>query len=251
MARFSLSPQDVGPALNCQLVVVIPVYNEENAIEGVVQEWSEELSKHEPDHKLLLINDGSRDDTQKIIERLEAIDPDHIVTVQKPNSGHGNSCRVGYDLALGGNAPWIFQIDSDGQCDPAYFEEFWSKREAYDYILGVRKTRDDGLLRRLFSTICWLGCLLVARQNLYDPNVPYRLMRREALQLALRSVPGSFFLQNIALSMILRKLPELKGTMMPIHFRSRNGGEASAGVIKIISSGFNMLCELAQLKVKR
>ena len=46
---------------------------------------------------------------------------------------------------------YVFQIDSDGQCDPRYFASLWRLREQFTVVYGVRTTRDDGLARVLIS----------------------------------------------------------------------------------------------------
>ena len=53
----------------------------------------------------------------------------NVIHHKKPNSGHGESCLTGYREAIKLNSEWILQIDSDYQCDPIYFEKFWSLKE--------------------------------------------------------------------------------------------------------------------------
>src|SRR5207247_8549880 len=107
-----------------------------------------------------------------------------------PHPGHGLTCREGYELALAENAEWIFQIDSDGQCDPVFFHTLYQNRAAYDCVFGYRRTRDDGFGRVIVSFCCRLLLWLVAGTYLTDPNVPYRLMRAAAFRNGLRLVPA-------------------------------------------------------------
>ena len=93
-----------------------------------------------------------------------------LQVVNKSNSGHGLACREGYELALSEGSPWIFQIDSDGQCDPVFFEITYRDRAAYDCIFGYRRTRDDGFCRVVVSLCCRLLLWLVNRYLFAGPE---------------------------------------------------------------------------------
>ena len=103
------------------LWVIMPVYNEEEAIELVVNEWIATLNSLKLSYVFCLFNDGSKDSTLLKINNLATLYPS-IKVVDKPNSGHGQTCVLGYQMAIENGADWIFQIDSDAQCDPQYFE---------------------------------------------------------------------------------------------------------------------------------
>src|SRR5207248_4292636 len=118
----------------------------------------------------------------------------------KPNSGHGRTCREGYDLAIRTGARWVFQIDSDGQCDPAFFETIYRERAAHDCVFGYRRTRDDGFGRLAITRSYRLLLWALTGAFMRDANVPYRLIRTSTLRLALPRVPADIDLQNIALT---------------------------------------------------
>src|SRR5262249_27756472 len=159
-----------------------------------------------------------------ILQNLQAQFGDRVSVVDKPNSGHGRSTRVGYHTALQNGAPWILQIDSDGQCDPAFFPDFWAKRNESECVFGRRMAREDGSVRKLIQIACRLLTMIVTRRDLKDSNVPYRLMRRDALQRALQSVPPDFDMQNVALTLALKRDSFLRWSYVPIRFRARQGG---------------------------
>src|ERR1700736_6875808 len=136
---------------SAELIAVMPVYNEEANIADVITEWLQAFEHEQINARLLAVNDGSRDNTLSILRKLQSQYPDQLLVLDKPNSGHGRSCRAGYEAALQKNAPWILQIDSDGQCDPEFFPTFWAKRNDADCVFGFRVTRDDGIVRKLVS----------------------------------------------------------------------------------------------------
>jgi len=248
VALLDLTPLRAASALTAELAVVVPVYNEEATIRQVLTEWEAVFQQLGVSHQFVLINDGSKDGTLEILRELEADDAQKLIILSKPNSGHGRSCRMGYDLSVCSSVQWVFQIDSDGQCDPAYFAEFWKARMDKDCVFGVRAGRDDGALRRLTSQICRLGSSILSGMDLRDPNVPYRLIRKEVLRSALVHIPTDFNIHNVALTYVLKKTPGLRWTYVPIHFRNRQGGNNSINVMRVVQSGIEMLLELGRLK---
>ena len=251
MARDSFNLQEIGSDLSAPLLVVMPIYNEEANIARVIAEWSEALRTLGIDFQVIALDDGSNDRTHEILLGLEVKNPEMLCVVSKPNSGHGSTCRIGYDIAVSSKADWILQIDSDGQCDPRHFAEFWKARENADCIFGVRASRDDGMARIATSAVCRLASSLICGQDLRDPNVPYRLMKRSALQRALRYIPPNFNIHNVALTYVLKKLRELRWNYVPIHFPPRQGGENSIHILKVVTWGAEMLLELLRIRVPK
>jgi dolichol-phosphate mannosyltransferase len=240
---MKMSPQVSQP----DLAVVMPVYNEAANIEAVLSEWFSCLKIVSPNFVLFAVNDGSKDATANTLASLKAELGPRLRVVHKSNSGHGLTCREGYELALAEGAEWIFQIDSDGQCDPAFFHTLYQNRAEHDCVFGYRRTRDDGFGRVIVSRCCRLLLWLVTGTYLTDPNVPYRLMRANALRKALRKVPADFELQNIGLTFALKQQPDLAWKYFPIHFRARRGGENSINYRKIAKMGINLLRDFRRI----
>src|ERR1051326_3764601 len=200
-----------------ELAVVMPIYNEAANIAAVLQEWFSCLRIVCPNFILFAIDDGSKDETAQVLSSLQNEFGQQLRIVNKPNSGHGLTCREGYELALSEGAEWILQIDSDGQCDPAFFNSFYTDRTECDCVFAYRRTRDDGWGRVMVSRCCQLLLWFMTGRNLIDPNVPYRLMRAGSLRKALRRVPSDFELQNVGLTFALNQ-QELTWKFFPIHF---------------------------------
>lgn len=229
------------------LVIVMPVYNEAANIESVVTEWLRQFDQLEISFEMLVINDGSKDDTAAILQALAEKFPGVVVPVNKVNAGHGRACRTGYELAVKRAAPWTFQIDSDGQCDPCYFSTFWQARNDADCVFGLRTTRDDGLSRVLISAACRFLTSMLCGVDLKDLNVPYRLMRTSALEKALAKIPEDFDMQNVALTLALKRNAALRWNYVPIHFRDRQGGTNSINVRRILAMGWELLTNLHRI----
>lgn len=206
------------------LLVVIPAFNEQSSMAGVVAEWRTRLTTSGIDFQILLLDDGSTDQSPEVMESIRRDDPERILIRRHANRGHGQTCLEGYRLACRLGVPWVFQIDSDGQCSPEFFPALWEKRADADVVYGCRAARDDGIRRVLASLILrWTVCLSTGCWCV-DPNVPYRLMRTEALEPILNTIPSRFFLANVALAVQLQRAG-WRHASVPIRFRARTGGE--------------------------
>ena len=232
---------------DAELIIVTPIYNEEANIGHVLRSWLDELDRLGVRGMFYAINDGSRDNTGKVLQDFRAREPERLIVFDKPNSGHGRSCRFGYDRACETNVEWVLQIDSDGQCDPRYFAAFWAVREKADCVLGVRATHGAGLTRQLISKICTALSGLITGENLLDANSPYRLLRRPVLQRALELVPADFDVHNVALTVALKRDKRNRFIRIPIHFSARRAGQNSMNLLKIVRMGFRMLFDLKRV----
>ena len=101
------------------LYIVIPAYNEAQNLPDVIRQWYPIVSSHnaEGKSKLIVLNDGSRDETRDVLEELKKDRP-LLEAVDKENEGHGPTLIRGYKQALAEHADFIFQTDSDGQTKP-------------------------------------------------------------------------------------------------------------------------------------
>jgi dolichol-phosphate mannosyltransferase len=224
-----------------KLWVVMPAYNEEGCVRHVAEEWLQTLKQNYPDFIFLALNDGSRDSTFAILNSIAGKEPNFRV-IDKLNSGHGQTCLEGYRIALTEAAEWILQIDSDGQCDPVYFERFLNEASGQKIIYGWRKSRDDGCRRLWISRFVTLAAFVATGFWVKDGNVPYRLMHRTTLEKVVGLVPSDFHLANIFVAVLQEKYFGI--SWVPIHFRNRMGGRASVKTRSFIQHGVKLFRQL-------
>lgn len=233
-----------------KLTVVIPAYNEEANIEKVVGDWHPVVERTGPESRLVVFNDGSRDNTYQVLKALCERFP-QLEVVDKKNSGHGPTCLYGYQYAITAGADYVFQTDSDGQTCPEEFEAFWQHRKDFNFVIGVRRGRQDGIARKMVTVV--LRMVLFATFGVYvpDANTPFRLMNAKALAIYLEQIPGDFFLGNALLSAVIVKRGD-SVKWLPITFRPRQGGENSINLRKIFRIGIKALVEFKQfIKMKQ
>ncbi|MCR5329911.1 MAG: glycosyltransferase family 2 protein [Lachnospiraceae bacterium] len=217
------------------LYIVIPAYNEQANIEEVVNDWYPVIEERNDLSRLVIIDDGSRDDTYKVLEKLAA-SREKMVALTKPNGGHGATVLYGYNYALEHGADFVFQTDSDGQTLASEFGQFWDLKDAHDMVIGHRKGRQDGFSRKFVTKTLKLVCRICFGVTLTDANTPFRLMKAEGLKENLKYVPKDFNLSNVILSVIYAKRKQ-SVKYIPITFRPRQGGVNSINLKRIFRIG--------------
>lgn len=218
------------------LAVVMPVYNEEEALPHVIDEWIDALERLNVSYLLLLLDDGSTDSSLGLMRRAAA-ENSRVRVVAKENSGHGQTCICGYREAIAAKAEWIMQVDSDGQCDPCYLPMFWNSREFHLAVFGVRTTRADGFARTAMSTICRGMTQWALRTRIRDPNVPYRLIRSDVMSHVVSNFPDTIYLANIVVAAIVQSALCEHVTYVPIRFGERRGGQSSLHFLRMARLG--------------
>lgn len=228
-----------------KLYIVIPAYNEQETIRQVVKDWYPVVEKAGEGSRLVIIDDGSRDDTYAILTEC-AGRMQQLIALTKENAGHGATLLYGYHYALKEQADYIFQTDSDGQTLPSEFADFWKLRRKYDMIIGNRSKRGDGLARVVVTKVLKLVIRLCFGVSVTDANTPYRLMKGEVLKEQIKLVPRDFFLCNVLLTVIYTKR-RLKIKYLPITFRPRQGGTNSINMKRIVKIGKQSLKDFREL----
>lgn len=192
-----MSCTDTSVPMDHELALVMPAYNEEGCIAGVIASWRDMLHTAQIRFIMLVINDGSRDRTPDILQGFA--DDRRIRVIHQANKGHGPSILRGYTEAVP-LAEWVFQCDSDDEMGPASFHELWNLRHGADAVLGCRRNRQQGLQRRLVTAGSRVAVRLLFGPGIRDVNVPYRLIHTRALRPILAHIPADTFAPNVVIS---------------------------------------------------
>ncbi len=167
--------------MNPRFSVVAPVYNEEELVEEFYQRVRDVMNGLGEPWELILINDGCRDSSPEIMDRLFEEDPEHVVVLHfARNFGHQLAITAGMDQARGDA---VTAIDSDLQDPPEVIPELIAKwREGYDVVYAVRAEREGETWFKLFTARLFYRLI----QALTDVTIPmeagdFRLLDRKAL----------------------------------------------------------------------
>ena len=174
------APEPPPPSAVRALSVVLPAFNEADNIARVVASCAAYLGARFPDSEMLVVDDGSADDTWAILERLAAAEP-RLVPLRHPaNRGYGAALRTGFAAAT---RPFVFYMDSDGQFDIADLDRLLplATDEAH-IVTGFRAERRDPLVRRWNARLFAGLVRLLLGVRVRDLNCAFKLIPRAVLE---------------------------------------------------------------------
>jgi glycosyltransferase involved in cell wall biosynthesis len=168
---------------NDRIAVLVPAFNESQSIERVVRN----INDSNPQVDVIVINDGSADDTASLAEKAGA-----TVLSLPVNLGYGAALQTGYKYALMHDYGYTVQIDGDGQHDPKFIPEMINKlRNGTDVVIGSRflgvGDYDNPALRQIGMTFFRFLIYLFIRRRVTDPTSGFQAMKRDVFEFFARS----------------------------------------------------------------
>ncbi|QJU54418.1 glycosyltransferase family 2 protein [Herbiconiux sp. KACC 21604] len=202
-------------------LVVMPAYNEEEAVGDVVREVFQKV----PGASVLVVDDGSRDATARVAQAAGA------TVLRLPiNLGVGGAMRAGFKYALSKGFSNVVQVDSDGQHDPAGIAELVDRLADHDLVLGARFAGvGDYTVRgpRKWAMQVLSGILSrLTRTRLTDTTSGFRASGPRAVALFARHYPSEYLGDTVE-SLVIASRSGLSVTQVPVAMRARAGGVPS------------------------
>ncbi len=158
------------------LSVFFPCYNEQDNVRAVVGKAVEVLARLLDDWEIIIVDDGSADDTGRIADELAAADPRIRAVHHKRNLGYGAALQSGFAAAT---KDYVFYTDGDGQFDIAELPKLLELIDSSDIVSGYRLKRQDSFIRRLNAAgWSWL-VQRVLKFRCRDVDSAFKLYRRE------------------------------------------------------------------------
>jgi glycosyltransferase involved in cell wall biosynthesis len=161
--------------------VIVPVFNEEEAIPTVWEGVRAELCRLRVEWEIIFVDDGSTDSSPAILDRLASIDTHVRVLHFKRNFGQTAAMMAGFDHVAG---DVIIPVDGDGQNDPADIEKMLRLLdEGYDVVSGWRKDRQDNYIQRNLPSILANQLIsLVSGVRLHDFGCSLKAYKRHVVE---------------------------------------------------------------------
>ena len=228
------------------LSVVLPAYNEEEAIGSVLQDVVAYLDEHNVDHEIVVVDDGSTDATASLVRAYAAEHPQVRLVQHEHNRGYGEALRTGFDAA---QHDWILLMDSDGQFDIGTLAEFVPPAEEHDFVIGRRAERNDSTLRSLL-TAGYNGLVWLLLGITYDSGCAFKLFRRNWWQRLqpIRSTDHKIFSVEI---LWRAKQAGARIVELPVQHFPRRGGTATGAGWHTIGPMLSALLHLWFEQVRR
>ena len=193
-----------------KITILLPAFNEEQAIGQTIGE----IKKIFPAYEILVIDDGSTDNT-----RQEAIKAGANVWKHPHNIGNGAAIKTGLRYASG---DWIVMMDADGQHDPADIGKLLQYKDEFDMVVGARsKASKTSLHRDLANKFYnWLASY-VTKYNVEDLTSGFRLVKNDTVRKFIYLLPNTFSYPSTITMAYLRSGRSIK--YVPITTKTRKG----------------------------
>jgi glycosyltransferase involved in cell wall biosynthesis len=165
------------PALRTPgLSVFFPAYNDSGTIASLVIAALQSARQLTPDFEVIIVNDGSADNTAQIADELARTYPEVRVVHHDRNQGYGGALRSGFAAAT---RDLVFYTDGDAQYDPGEMAILWQALEDdVDLVNGYKISRSDPLHRIIIGRIYHHTVKLLFGLKVRDVDCDFRLMRR-------------------------------------------------------------------------
>ena len=224
--------------------VVAPVYNEEALIREFHERVSATMDSLGELWELILVDDGSRDETPALLDAIQGEDPDHVVVVHLArNFGHQLAITAGMDYARG---QAVVTIDSDLQDPPEVIADLVKKwQEGHEVVYAVRAEREGETWFKLFTA----GLFYRLIQRLTSVTIPmeagdFRLLDRKALAYLRSMREHSRFVRAMTSWVGFRQAG------VPYRRQARKAGETKYTVRKMVRLAIDAITGYSMLPLK-
>lgn len=220
------------------LSLVFPAFNEGANIARLVEQALAVGKLVSADYEVVIVNDGSRDQTRAVLRRLAKAEKRLKVIDRQENKGYGFTVWEGLKAA---DKEWVFFSDSDLQFDLKEIKRLVDQTPKARVILGYRSPRRDSWMRllnaKLWNKLVWLLFGLQVK----DIDCAFKLFHRQALQkIEVRSGGATF---SAELLLRLKRQGE-KFIEVPVSHRPRRAGSPTGAKLSVITRAFRELFAL-------
>jgi glycosyltransferase involved in cell wall biosynthesis len=210
-----------------RLLVIVPAFNEQDVVGRTVAEIREQA----PEADILVVDDGSIDETSVRGMRAGA------TIVRLPfNLGVGGAMRLGYRYAVENDYDYAIQVDADGQHNPAFIYKLTEPLgRGYDVVIGARFAGEGDYSmtrsRRLASKILAAVMSRICGTRITDPTSGFRATSRRACEIFARDYPVEYLGDTVE-ALALAAHRHLSIVQVPVSMRQRETGHPSHSAAK-------------------
>jgi len=204
-----------------QLTIIVPVYNEQENLYRLEKELEAFLKESAVPTKILFINDGSKDNSQAIIEEICNRQSNFHFIEFGQNCGLSVAIKAGFDYA---DTEWVGYIDADLQTSPEDFNALLQHRNDYDLVTGVRINRKDSFIKTMSSFIANHIRRIFTNDGIDDTGCPLKIIRTDVA----KRIPMFNGLHRFLPAMVL--LQQGKIMQVPVRHFSRIAGKSKFGL---------------------
>ena len=205
----------MNKTVNYRLTIVVPVYNEEGNILRLEKELGDFLGKAKVPSCVLFVNDGSQDNSERLLKEVCVRHADFYYLGLARNVGLSAAMKAGIDNS---DSEFVGYIDADLQTTPEDFNSLLDYIEDYEMVMGIRTGRKDSFVKNMSSKIANGFRRSMTHDGVEDTGCPLKILRTDyAKRIPFftgmhRFLPALIQLQNGKVKQIpVRHFPRLAG----------------------------------------
>lgn len=234
-----------------KVLLIIPAYNEEECILNTVDMINKYNKKNKTKYDVIVINDGSTDLTEKLLDENNIT---HVDLIR--NLGIGGAVQTGYKYALENNYDVAIQFDGDGQHDVSYVKDLLKNMEESnaDLVIGSRfvdKSSSDfksSFTRRIGINLISIAIKLKTKKKIYDTTSGFRAANKNVISLFAINYPIEY---PEPISTVNTLLSKYNVTEVPVSMNERKGGKSSITSWKQAYYMINVFLSILTMKGRR
>lgn len=224
------------------LSIVIPAYNEHQSLPELMEKISQSLKPHNLTYEIIVVDDGSNDDTLNVLRSLKEKYPPLRVLSFRKNYGKSPALSIGFREARGKS---IVTMDADLQDDPAEIPNLLAKLdEGYDMVSGWKKRRHDPLSKVIPSKIFNLVTSVFSGIRIHDFNCGLKAYRQQVVKSI--NVYGELH----RFIPVLAHWHGFKVSEIPVQHHPRVYGKTKFGLARFFNGFFDLLTVLFLTRFK-
>ena len=216
------------------LSVVIPIYNEEQNIALLYERLNAVLSKLPQSYEVILVNDGSKDQSAAMLDAIYDNDPTHVRVIHfNGNFGQHMAIMAGFEQSIGQT---VVTLDADLQNPPEEIPKLLAEiAKGHDIVEGVRQVRKDNAFRRYASRLNnWIRQKTTGIR-LKDQGSMLRAYDRRVVELMLMSKERSTFIPALAYSYASNP------GFINVDHAERNEGKSKYSLLRLLRLHFDLM----------
>ncbi len=207
--------------MNYTFTIIVPVYNEKDNLQRVEKELLSYTKIAKVSTCILFVNDGSKDNSQQLIEDICNRNNNFNYILFKENRGLSAAIKAGFDYA---KTELVGYIDSDLQTTPKDFNLLLEHIDEYDLVTGVRANRKDSFVKNMSSKIANGIRRAFTHDGMDDTCCPLKVIKTEYA----KNIPMFKGLHRFLPAMVM--LQNGKVIQIPVQHFPRLAGEAKFGL---------------------
>lgn len=178
------------------LSIFFPCLNDALVLPTLIKKANTIASKFTNEYEIIIVNDGSTDDSLKVLRKMKKIYSRLKIIDHGENRGYGAALRSGFKNS---NKDWVFYTDGDGQYDVGELSKLIHVLDARtDVVNGYKKSRQDSIIRKIFGYLYNLTLHLKYKLPIKDIDCDFRLMKNSLLKkISLQEDTGAICLELI------------------------------------------------------